>query len=101
MVLSLAHEAVLTGRLLDLQGQPVKRATLQVGRVEAPDRRQAFSQVEAGRWEPMTDLPAWPGPVTTDTQGQFTVPGLGKGAARVWTCDLTHAYIDINGSYRS
>jgi glutamate N-acetyltransferase/amino-acid N-acetyltransferase len=27
--------------------------------------------------------------------------GLGEGAARVWTCDLTHGYIDINGSYRS
>jgi glutamate N-acetyltransferase/amino-acid N-acetyltransferase len=27
--------------------------------------------------------------------------GLAKGRARVWTCDLTHGYIDINGSYRS
>ena len=27
--------------------------------------------------------------------------GLGKGNARIWTCDLTHGYIDINGSYRS
>ncbi len=27
--------------------------------------------------------------------------GLGKGSATVWTCDLTHGYIDINGSYRS
>jgi glutamate N-acetyltransferase/amino-acid N-acetyltransferase len=27
--------------------------------------------------------------------------GLGKGKATVWTCDLTHKYIDINGSYRS
>ena len=27
--------------------------------------------------------------------------GIGKGRATVWTCDLTHAYIDINGSYRS
>jgi glutamate N-acetyltransferase/amino-acid N-acetyltransferase len=27
--------------------------------------------------------------------------GLGSGRARVWTCDLTHGYIDINGSYRS
>jgi glutamate N-acetyltransferase / amino-acid N-acetyltransferase len=27
--------------------------------------------------------------------------GIGKGQARVWTCDLTHGYIDINGSYRS
>jgi glutamate N-acetyltransferase/amino-acid N-acetyltransferase len=27
--------------------------------------------------------------------------GIGNGRAIVWTCDLTHAYIDINGSYRS
>ncbi len=27
--------------------------------------------------------------------------GLGRGRAVVWTCDLTHRYIDINGSYRS
>jgi glutamate N-acetyltransferase/amino-acid N-acetyltransferase len=27
--------------------------------------------------------------------------GLGSGAATVWTCDLTHRYVDINGSYRS
>ncbi len=27
--------------------------------------------------------------------------GLGRGKATVWTCDLTHGYIDINGSYRS
>ena len=27
--------------------------------------------------------------------------GIGKGSARVWTCDLTHGYIDINASYRS
>jgi glutamate N-acetyltransferase/amino-acid N-acetyltransferase len=27
--------------------------------------------------------------------------GLGRGQARVWTCDLTHGYIDINADYRS
>lgn len=27
--------------------------------------------------------------------------GIGKGASTVWTCDLTHAYIDINADYRS
>ncbi len=27
--------------------------------------------------------------------------GLGKGAKTVWTCDLTHRYIDINADYRS
>ncbi len=27
--------------------------------------------------------------------------GLGKGEAKVWTCDLTKEYIAINGDYRS
>jgi len=27
--------------------------------------------------------------------------GLGAGRATVWTCDLTHGYIDINADYRS
>jgi glutamate N-acetyltransferase/amino-acid N-acetyltransferase len=27
--------------------------------------------------------------------------GVGRGQATVWTCDLTHGYIDINADYRS
>ena len=27
--------------------------------------------------------------------------GVGRGKATVWTCDLTHGYIDINANYRS
>jgi N-acetylglutamate synthase (N-acetylornithine aminotransferase) len=27
--------------------------------------------------------------------------GVGAGAATVWTCDLTHAYVSINADYRS
>ncbi len=27
--------------------------------------------------------------------------GVGKGAATVWTCDLTKDYIAINADYRS
>jgi glutamate N-acetyltransferase/amino-acid N-acetyltransferase len=27
--------------------------------------------------------------------------GIGKGHCTVWTCDLTHGYIDINADYRS
>lgn len=27
--------------------------------------------------------------------------GIGRGKARVWTCDLTHGYIDINADYRT
>ena len=27
--------------------------------------------------------------------------GIGQGSATIWTCDLTHGYIDINADYRS
>ena len=27
--------------------------------------------------------------------------GLGNGKSTVWTCDLTHGYIEINADYRS
>jgi glutamate N-acetyltransferase/amino-acid N-acetyltransferase len=27
--------------------------------------------------------------------------GLGRGRATMWTCDLTHGYVAINGDYRS
>jgi glutamate N-acetyltransferase / amino-acid N-acetyltransferase len=44
-------------------------------------------------------------PVAAHMQGreiQIAVDvGIGYGNATVWTCDLTHAYIDINGGYRS
>jgi len=44
-------------------------------------------------------------PVAAHMKGQnivFAVDvGIGDGRATVWTCDLTHAYIDINGSYRT
>lgn len=44
-------------------------------------------------------------PVALHMKGQNIViktdVGIGAGRATVWTCDLTHAYIDINGSYRT
>jgi glutamate N-acetyltransferase/amino-acid N-acetyltransferase len=44
-------------------------------------------------------------PVVAHMKGQYidflVELGIGDGAATVWTCDLTHGYIDINGSYRS
>ncbi|MBM3536865.1 MAG: bifunctional glutamate N-acetyltransferase/amino-acid acetyltransferase ArgJ [Alphaproteobacteria bacterium] len=44
-------------------------------------------------------------PVTQHMKGRDVVieidVGVGKGRATVWGCDLTHGYIEINGSYRS
>jgi glutamate N-acetyltransferase/amino-acid N-acetyltransferase len=31
----------------------------------------------------------------------FVDVGVGRGSSTVWTCDLTHGYIDINAGYRS
>lgn len=45
------------------------------------------------------------GPVTAHMRGRditMTVDvGIGNGQATVWTCDLTHGYIDINADYRT
>ncbi|MDX2222857.1 MAG: bifunctional glutamate N-acetyltransferase/amino-acid acetyltransferase ArgJ [Rhodospirillaceae bacterium] len=44
-------------------------------------------------------------PVTAHMKGREIVievdVGVGDGACTVWTCDLTHGYIDINGAYRT
>ena len=45
------------------------------------------------------------GPVVAHVRGQAVVieadVGIASGRATVWTCDLTHGYIDINADYRS
>ena len=45
------------------------------------------------------------GPIARHMQGEeidIEVDiGLGDGMATIWTCDLTHGYITINGDYRS
>ncbi|MDA0655651.1 MAG: bifunctional glutamate N-acetyltransferase/amino-acid acetyltransferase ArgJ [Proteobacteria bacterium] len=44
-------------------------------------------------------------PVTEHLKGDSVTiavdVGIGRGKARVWTCDLTHGYISINADYRS
>ncbi|MGL4974121.1 MAG: bifunctional glutamate N-acetyltransferase/amino-acid acetyltransferase ArgJ [Bosea sp. (in: a-proteobacteria)] len=43
--------------------------------------------------------------VTAYMQGEHIVVtaglGMGRGKATIWTCDLTKAYVEINGDYRS
>jgi glutamate N-acetyltransferase/amino-acid N-acetyltransferase len=45
------------------------------------------------------------GPVAAHMKGRdiriLIELNVGEASATVWTCDLTHSYIDINGSYRS
>ncbi|GGJ03889.1 bifunctional glutamate N-acetyltransferase/amino-acid acetyltransferase ArgJ [Neoroseomonas lacus] len=84
------------------------RIVMAVGKSGEPADRDSLSIAVGGVWM-ARDGGVVEGydetPVVAHMKGrevEITVDiGLGKGKATVWTCDLTHGYIDINGSYRS
>ena len=84
------------------------RIVMAVGKAGEPADRDKLSIAVGGVWM-AKDGGVVPGydetPVVAHMKGReigITVDlGLGRGSGTVWTCDLTHGYIDINGSYRS
>ena len=84
------------------------RIVMAVGKAGEPADRDLLSVGVGGVWM-ARDGAVVPGydeaPVVAHMKGREVEiaidMGLGKGKATVWTCDLTHGYIDINGSYRS
>ncbi|MBC7799103.1 MAG: bifunctional glutamate N-acetyltransferase/amino-acid acetyltransferase ArgJ, partial [Gemmatimonadaceae bacterium] len=84
------------------------RIVMAVGKSGEPADRDRLSVGMGGTWM-ARDGAVVPGyneaPVVAHMKGHeigITVDlGLGKGQGTAWTCDLTHGYIDINGSYRS
>ena len=84
------------------------RIVMAVGKAGEPADRDKLSIGVGGVWM-AKDGGVVPGydetPVVAHMKGrevEITIDiGLGRGKATVWTCDLTHGYIDINGSYRS
>ncbi len=84
------------------------RIVMAVGKAGEPADRDKLSVAVGGVWM-ARDGGVVPGydeaPVVAHMKGKEVHIGvdigLGKGKATVWTCDLTHGYIDINGSYRS
>ncbi len=84
------------------------RIVMAVGRAGEPAERDRLSVGVGGVWMARAGavVPGYDeAPVVAHMRGreiQVNVDlGLGRGVATVWTCDLTHGYIDINGSYRS
>jgi glutamate N-acetyltransferase/amino-acid N-acetyltransferase len=84
------------------------RIVMAVGKAGEPADRDRLSVAVGGVWmakhgEVAADYDE--APVVAHMKGrEIHVEvdlGLGRGRATVWTCDLTHGYIDINGSYRS
>ncbi len=84
------------------------RIVMAVGKAGEPAERDKLSIGVGGTWMAREGelVPGYDeAPVTAHMKGREVVIqvdiGLGRGKASVFTCDLTHAYIDINGSYRS
>ena len=84
------------------------RIVMAVGKAGEPADRDKLAIAIGGTWMAQngTVVPAYnEAPVVAHMKGQEieieAAIGLGEGRATVWTCDLTHGYIDINGSYRS
>jgi hypothetical protein len=98
----LATEQVRRGRLFDLQGQPAAGVRVEVVQLGTPapeyhyfpqqddeegfillcgarDGRITLWEGEIRLFEAPPRLAAWPGPVTTDAQGRFTLRGIGPG----------------------
>lgn len=84
------------------------RVVMAVGKAGEPADRDRLSIGFGGVWaardgQPLPDYDE--APVARHLQGEeITIEvdlGLGDGRATVWTCDLTHGYIDINADYRS
>ncbi len=84
------------------------RIVMAVGKAGEPADRDRLGVAVGGVWMAQAGgvVPGYDEtPVVAHMKGreiEITVDiGLGDGRATVWTCDLTHGYIDINGSYRS
>jgi glutamate N-acetyltransferase/amino-acid N-acetyltransferase len=84
------------------------RIVMAVGKAGEPADRDRLGVAVGGVWMAQAGgiVPGYDeAPVVAHMKGReidIAVDlGLGQGHATVWTCDLTHGYIDINGSYRS
>ena len=84
------------------------RIVMAVGKAGEPADRDRLGIAVGGVWMAREGglVPDYnEAPVVAHMKGreiEITVDlGLGTGHATAWTCDLTHGYIDINGSYRS
>jgi glutamate N-acetyltransferase/amino-acid N-acetyltransferase len=84
------------------------RIVMAVGKAGEPADRDKLAIAVGGTWMAKSGgiVPGYDEtPVVAHMKGrEINIDvdiGLGTGRATVWTCDLTHGYIDINGSYRS
>ncbi|GAB6853643.1 bifunctional glutamate N-acetyltransferase/amino-acid acetyltransferase ArgJ [Asaia astilbis] len=84
------------------------RVVMAVGKSGEPANRDTLSVAIGGTWiarqgtvvEGYDETPVVAHMKGQEIEIQIDL-GLANGHAQIWSCDLTHGYIDINGSYRS
>jgi glutamate N-acetyltransferase / amino-acid N-acetyltransferase len=83
------------------------RVIMAVGKAGEPIDMESLSVRFGGVWTAKDGgaIAYDDGPVDAHMKGTtidiLVEVGNGNGSAKVWTCDLTHGYISINGDYRS
>ena len=87
--ISLRPEQVIHGRLFDVQGRPVPDVRVSVRWIDSElplararaglQNRSVLRRDGVSYWaRDAHDYPAWPRPTTTDSEGRFTVRGVGQ-----------------------
>ncbi len=81
--ITLRPEQVIQGRLFDLQGRPAPNVAVSIYAIRRVRHRDPIKVRErlAGPflwWTDPNDFPAWPKPATTDSEGRFTLHGIGR-----------------------
>jgi RNA polymerase sigma factor (sigma-70 family) len=78
VVIRLPREQVIRGKLITLEGQPAAGVKVYLGGFSEPGPGPG-ERLSVFFWEPPAGLPLWPGPLTTDAEGRFTLRGAAAG----------------------
>jgi RNA polymerase sigma factor (sigma-70 family) len=81
--ITLRPEQVIQGRLFDLQGRPARDVAVSIyaiRRILHRDPIKVRERLEGPLlwWSDPNDFPGWPKPATTDSEGRFTLHGIGR-----------------------
>ena len=108
VALAVANSPLVKNRPLPVGDANWGRIVMAVGKAGEPADRDLLSVAIGGVWMARAGSVVDgydEAPVVAHMKGaEIAIAidlGLGQGTGVAWTCDLTHGYIDINGSYRS
>jgi RNA polymerase sigma factor (sigma-70 family) len=84
--ITLQPEQVIQGRVFDVQGRPVRDASISVSSVQHEDAHELTSTstgelVADGpiyEWTQVNEFSCWPKPTSTDADGRYTIHGVGR-----------------------